>query len=370
MKKIFALVILIGIAIGLTDCVSGKGSYKQGNYYQAVLDAVQRLRSNPDHKKTVEVLRVSYPAAVSLLETQTQNLLASNDNGKWRSAVQNYNAINRLYEEIQRSPGALQIIPKPVSKYNELTEAKQKAAEETYAMALDAMMKNTREDAKRAYFLFREANTLSPQYKESIEMGNQAKFNATLKVVVEPAVINATNWNYEAMVFGYRGNEFVRFYSADEARNENLERVDQYLTWQVNQYNETLPNITKSTRDVTDSVKTGEKKVGDKVIPQYTKVQARVTTFTKTVRGRSSINLIIMDGASKATIQNQQVASDEAWTQEWAIYTGDIRALSQNLKQLTQRKEPFLSNNELRERVRQDLGQKFNQAIAAFYQNY
>lgn len=370
MKKLLGLILLVGIASGLSDCVSGKGSYKQGNYYQAVLDAVQRLRSNPDHKKSVEVLRLSYPAAVSYLETQTENLLASNDNNKWRGAVQNYSAINTLYEEIQRSPGALRIIPKPVNKYKELTEAKQKAAEETYAMALEAMMKNTREDAKRAYFLFREVQNLSPQYKESIEMGNQAKFDATLKVVVEPAIINATNWNYEAMVFGYRGNEFVRFYTTDEAQNEKLSRVDQYLTWQVNQYTESLPNITKMTREVTDSVKTGEKKVGDKVVDVYTKVNAKVTTFTKTVRGRGSLNLIITDGSSKADIQNQPIVSEETWTQEWAIYTGDARALSQNLKQLTQRKEPFLSNNELREKVRQELGQKFSQAIAGFYRGY
>ena len=368
--RFFTMLVLVFMAAFLSDCVSGKSSYKHGNYYQAVFDAVQRLRSNPTHKKSQEILKLSYPAAVSFLETQTQNLINSNDNNKWRGAVDNYTRINSLYEEIQRSPGALLVIPKPVNKYKELTEAKQKAAEETYAMALDAMMKNTREDAKRAFFMFREVNNLSPQYKETIEMSTQAKFNATLKVLVEPAVMNATNWNYESTVFGYRGNEFVRFYTADEARNENLQRVDQYLTWQVNQYTESMPSITKSTRDVTDSVKTGEKKVGTTTVPVYTKVSAKVTTFTKTVRGRSSINLIITDGSSKADIQNQQIVSDEVWSSEWAISTGDVRALSQNLRQLTQRKELFLSNNELRDRVRQELGRKLSESIASFYRNY
>jgi hypothetical protein len=365
-----SLLFLILIGIGLADCTSGKGSYKRGDYYQAVVDAVGRLRSKPSDKKSKEILRLSYPAAVSFLETQTENLISSNDNNKWRGAVQNYTRINTLYEEIQRSPAAMKIIPNPVNKYKELNEVKQKAAEESYELALQAMMKNTREDAKRAYFLFRDVNNLSPQYKESIEMGNQAKFNATLKVIVNPTTINPTNWDFEPMVFGYRANEFVRFYTPEEARNENLQRIDQYVTLVVNPYTESLPSISKSVRDVSDSVKTGERKVGTKIIPVKSLVKAKVTTFTKTVRGRCSVNFIVTDGSSKADIQNQPILSEQTWSSEWAIYTGDIRALSQNLKQLAERREPFMSNNQLREQVRQDLSQRVGNAVAAFYRNY
>jgi hypothetical protein len=368
--RFISLLLFACISIHLVNCVSGKGSYKRGDYYQAVVEAVSRLRAKPTDKKSKEILKLSYPAALSFLVTQTENMIASNDNNKWRVAVQNYTRINSLYEEIQRSPAALKVIPNPVSKYKELNEVKQKAAEESYEQALQAMMKNTREDAKRAYFLFREANNLSPQYKESIEMGNQAKFNATLKVIVNPTTINPTNWNFEPMVFGYRANEFVRFYTPEEARTENLQRIDQYVTLVVNPYTESLPSITKSVRDVLDSVKTGERKVGTNTIPVYSKVRAKVTTFTKTVRGRCSVNLIVTDGSSKADIQNQPIISEQTWSSEWAIYTGDIRALSQNLRQLTERREPFLSNSQLREQVRQDLSQRVGNAVAAFYRNY
>jgi hypothetical protein len=368
--RIFCLLLIILLSALFDSCSSGKGAYKHGDYYQAVLEAVQRLRSKPDHKKSKEVLSLSYTAAVSFLETQTQNLMASNDNNKWRGAVQNYNKVNTLYEEIQRSPGALKVIPNPVSKYKELAEAKQKAAAEAYDMGLEAMLKNTREDAKRAYFLFKEANNLSPEYRESIEMTNQAKFNATLKVVVEPFRTNQQNWNFEPMVFGYRANEFVRFYTPQEVQNENLQRVDQYLTVTVNNYTESLPSITKKVQDISDSVKTSEKKVNNVTIPVYTKVNAKVTTFEKTVRGRCALNLIVSDGSSRADIRNTPITSEQAWTSQWAIYTGDARALSQNLKQLTDRKEPFLQNNQLKDMVRQDLEKKLANSVASFYGNY
>ena len=40
-------------------------------------------------------------------------------------------------------------------------------------------------DAKRAYHLFREANQFVPGYQEVNDMIAEAKFNATLKVIVE-----------------------------------------------------------------------------------------------------------------------------------------------------------------------------------------
>ena len=367
---LFGLLLIVLSCAFIGSCSSGKGAYKHGDYYQAVLEAVQRLRSKPDHKKSKEVLSLSYMAAVSFLETQTQNLMASNDNNKWRSAVQNYNKVNTLYEEIQRSPGAMKVIPSPVSKYKELGEAKKKAAAESYDLGLEAMLKNTREDAKRAYFLFKEANNLSPEYRESIEMSTQAKFNATLKVVVEPFRTNQQNWNFEPMVFGYRANEFVRFYTPQEAQKENLQRVDQYLTVTVNNYTESLPSITKKVQDLKDSVKTSEKKVNNVSIPVYTKVTAKVTTLEKTVRGKCSLNLIVSDGSSRADIRNTPINSEQAWTSQWAIYTGDARALSQNLKQLAERREPFLQNNQLKDMVRQDLEKKLTSSVASFYGSY
>ena len=141
----------------LDSCSSGKSAYKHGDYYDAVLTAVQRLRQNPDHKKSKEVLSLSYQLAVNFLETDAQNQIASNANFKWRSAVQNYEKINRLYEEIRTSPGALRVIPNPVTKYKELTDVKGKAAEESYEAGVQAMLKNTRGDAKQAYFLFQVA---------------------------------------------------------------------------------------------------------------------------------------------------------------------------------------------------------------------
>jgi hypothetical protein len=201
MKLRLLLFVITSVAL-LDSCSSGKNALKKGNYYDAVLQAVNRLRQNPDHKKSIEVLRTSYQMAIEYLETDAQNQISSNANFKWKNAVQDYENINYLYEQIRTSPGALKVIPKPINKYKELTEVKGKAAEESYEAGIQSMLKNTRDDAKRAYFLFVEANALSPGYRESIEMMEQSKFNATIKVIVEPSIQNYYDWNFEPVVFG------------------------------------------------------------------------------------------------------------------------------------------------------------------------
>ncbi|HRK54445.1 MAG TPA: hypothetical protein PK185_11065 [Cyclobacteriaceae bacterium] len=369
MKLRFYSFLLLSLMF-LDSCSSGKAAYKQGDYYEAVLAAVQRLRGKPDHKKSREVLKLSYQLAVDYLETDAKNQIAANANFKYKTAVENYEKINHLYEEIRTSPGALRVIPKPVAKYDELTEVKAKAAEETYEAGIQALLKNTREDAKQAYYYFNDANTFSPGYREAIEMIEQAKFNATLKVVVQPSLINYRDWNFEPIVFGYNANMFVKFYTPQQAEELKLEKVDQYIKVIVNGYQEGRPIITSKTESFSDSVKTGEKIVKGVKTPIHTKVSATLTTYTKKITGRGSINLIITDAGNRAEIKNQDIIADETWSDSWGTYKGDERALSDGAKRLCQKKEPYPERTYIENRTRKELDNRLSNELRSFYSRY
>ena len=368
--KVFLRVFILCLIVIVEGCVSGKSAYKRGNYYEAVLDAVHRLRQNPDSKKSKEILSLSYLAAVEYLETDAQNQINSDANFKWRSAVQNYEQINNLYEQIRTSPGALKIIPNPTSRYKELTDVKGKAAEESYEAGIQAMLKNTRSDSKQAYFLFTDANNYSPGYREAIEMITQSKFNATLKVVVQPSVQNAYDWNFSPQIFGYKGNQFVQFYTPAQAQEQSLPKIDQFLTLVVNGYQESRPAITKRVQEVKDSVKTGEKTVNGKKVPIKKLVTAQMTIYEKKITARGSIRLIVVDAESKAEIRNSEIPSDLTWTESWATYTGDAQALSEANKALCAKKEPYMTRDYLIKQTETDLARKLSNAMSSFYQNY
>ena len=75
-------------------CSSGKKAYERGDYFEAVMKSVNRLRQNPDHAKSLEALRNAYPLAVEYYENEAKNEIASNSAFKWKNAIQYYNSIN------------------------------------------------------------------------------------------------------------------------------------------------------------------------------------------------------------------------------------------------------------------------------------
>ncbi|MFM7194173.1 MAG: hypothetical protein ACKOYP_05240 [Bacteroidota bacterium] len=358
------------LLLTVVSCTSGKKALEHGNYYQAVLEAVERLRSSPENKRAVSVLRASYPMAVEYLDKEVTDAKTAGDPDQWRKAVKNYQLINTLYEEIRRSPAALRVIAEPQQRFAEIAAAKNLAAEESYQAGLASMLKGTRDDSKRAFQLFTQTLQLVPEYKEAAELSNQAREDATLNVVVEPVIINRPGWNLEGAVYGYRDNQFVRFYSAEQARQEGLKRTDHYLSMAINNFVQSFPSISRSTSEYTDSVKTGERKVGDKVSPVYTRVKSRVTVFNKTVQASAAMKLVITDATSKGTLADFDIVANQTWNDQWIIHTGDARALPRNLRLLIDKKEIFPSETMLRGLVRQELERKLAARVAGFYRAY
>ncbi len=365
-RLVYYLIILV---IFIDSCSSGKSAYKHGDYFEAVLTAVQRLRQNPDHKKSREVLSLSYQPAVDFLETSAQNQIASNANFKWRSAVQNYERINQLYEEIRTSPGALRIIPNPVNKYKELTDVKAKAAEESYEAGVQAMLKNTREDAKQAYFLFKDAGAYSPDYRESIEMMNQAEYNATLRVAFEE--LNTTRYNLgtlQPVVTGLKG-QFLEFYLEQDIRNDTIP-IDQNMKIIFAGYAQGKPVITNYSENLTDSVKSGEKTVNGVKKTTYEKVSAKITYYDKTVTAKAEVRVIITDRKSGATLKSSAVTGSYNWQANWGHYTGDIRALNTKQRNTCQKSETNPSDSELMKQVKAELDKNLGNELRGFYSQY
>ena len=328
MKSLSAFIAVALLTATMMACSSGKTAYKHGDYYEAVLEAVQRLRQSPDNKRSKQVLQESYQAAVDFLNTDAQNQVASNANFKWKMVVQDYNKINNLYENIRTCPGALKVIPAPVSKYEELKSAKNSAAEECYNAGIQAMLKNTRDDAKQAFFLFTDANNFSPGYQESIEMIQQAKFNATLKILVQPPLQNYSQWSFEPVIFGTKVNEFVQFYTQQQIDEQKIAKIDHVLRVNVGGYQEGRPSVSRVIQTYSDSVKVGERTVNGIKIPVNQQITAKVTMMEKQISTMGSLQLVILNAASNAELSNSNIVSQLSWTDRWAFCSGDSRAIA------------------------------------------
>ena len=199
MKSGHLLIVIVAVVIAV-GCSSGKKAYERGDYYGAVMKAIQRLRQNPDHSKSKEALESAYPLAVEFFETQANNEISSNSPFKWKNAIQSYTSINQMYEQIRQCPGCMKVVMKPKNYYAEIGPLKEKAAEESYNAGITSLMKGTRNDAKTAYYNFTEAQQFVPGYKDVLDYINKAKDVATLKVVVQQMPV-VERYNFSSNFF-------------------------------------------------------------------------------------------------------------------------------------------------------------------------
>lgn len=369
------------LIIVLAACSSGKKAYERGDYYSAVMKAISRLRQKPDHSKSVATLKEAYPLAVEYLESQANNAIASNTAFKWKNAIQSYNSVNQLYEQIRQCPGCLKVISDPKNYYAEIGPLKEKAAEESYTAGITALMKGTRNDAKQAYYNFADAQSFVPGYKDVIEYLDKARWEATLKVLVEqipvPSRYNLSGGFFQDKVeeflhSNYNETSFIRFYTPREAASEQLEQPDQVLRLQFDDFS--VGNTTLKEKEETlskDSVKVGEVKMEGKLVPVYNTVKAKLTVTRKEVLSNGLLSMVVMDARTNGILTHKKFTGEYLWVNSWARFNGDERALSSQQLALCKQKETQPPGA-------QDLFLEFtkpiyNQLIPSlrgFYQNY
>jgi hypothetical protein len=374
--------LLITLAVlALVGCSSGKKAYERGDYYEAVMKSVSRLRQNPDHSKSQEALLAAYPMAVEYFEGQAKNEIASNSPYKYKNAIAHYNSVNQLYEAIKHCPGCLKVVKNPVNFYSEIGPLKEKAAEESYNAGITALMKGTRVDAKTAYFNFVDVQSFSPGYKDVMEYITKSKDEATLKVIVEqipvPARYNLSGGFFQDKVEeflhrNYPDQGFVKFYTPREAELVRLERTDQILRIQFDDFSVGNSVFREKEEEVSkDSVKVGDVKLEGKTVPVYNTVKAKFTTYTKEVSSNGLLSMIIVDAKTSGILSHQKFDGKYVWVSRWARFNGDERALSDAQLALCKLKEtsPPVAQDMFLEFTR-PIYDRLVPALKGFYQNY
>ena len=339
MKKIYPLIIAILSITFLYNCSSGKKAFENGNYYQAVVKSVDRLRSNPEHKKSRNILSQAYSYALQTVENDAETVLSSNDPFKYTQAIRLYQKLNTLRDEIRRSPGALDVIPNPKGYHSKIEAMKPLATEENYQEGLKLLDRGSRLEARDAYYLFMAANEFTPGYKDVNNLLEESKFKATLKVLVQqipvPGRYNLSGGYFQDKVEEYlhthfRSSPFVRFYNEEDIENKSVPYVDQFLKIQFDDFVVGETHIKSNTETFTrDSVIVGSITLEDgSKRDVYNSVSAKLTVNRKEVISRGLLSMQSYDAANNALLLHKKFSAEFVWFSEWGNFNGDDRALT------------------------------------------
>lgn len=331
----FLGIFFIGLMV---QCSSGKKAFEKGDYYSAVIKSVNRLRQNPDHKKSKETLKAAYPMALSQLEMDAARILSSTDQFKHCEALERYEMVNQLHDDIRRCPGALRVIPNPKSAHSKTNELKQYAADERYKAGIAALERGTRASAKDAYYHFLDAKEYVSNFRDVDDKIAQARYEATLRVLVEkipvPAMYSLSNDFFQEQLQqylngNYGGNPFVEFYNWDEARNMDENMFDHYLQMEFENFVIGQTFLSKDTETFSrDSVVVGTVTLEDGTsVDAYNTVSAQLTSWKKETLSNGVMALRIFDVRNDRMLNSRRFDGNYLWVSQWGSFNGDERAL-------------------------------------------
>jgi hypothetical protein len=213
-------------------------------------------------------------------------------------------------------------------------------------MEFENLKAGDKQSSRSAYYSFKKANEFVPGYKDLRQQMAVAYQNSIIKVVINPVrdfsyYSNRTSWNTFGNNFNYDffQRNLVRdlggynskkasalFYTDMEAARENINpdwEID--LTW-VDLYIPE-PATNRYTRNVSKQIQTGSDTSGKAI---YQTVYATLDIVKRYFNATGDMEVRIIDVNERKTITTNRFTSRFNWQEEYATYSGDSRALSNN----------------------------------------
>lgn len=339
------------VVLLLNACSTGLKSLQQGNYYDAIMKAANRLSSNPDNRKASQVISEGYPIAITYYQEEIDKVLTSNDPFRWKRTLDVMQTVNQMSDEIRRIPAARKLVSAPKTYTSELIDVQNRAAQEFYDAGMDALGRKTRETAKQAFFHFQNADGLVRGFKDTRQKMMQAKDLATLKVVVEQIPVNG-KFEYSAQFFydnvfqmlnqQFQEKDFVHFFSPEEAENTRLKYPDMVLQMGFYDFFIDRPQHFEEQQELSKQV---EEKYQVKISKDSTVTRIRsvlkrgkIKIITDQVASGGLLELKAVEFQSQKIVFTDKITGQYLWQNKYGIFIGDPEVLDNALANIVNNK--------------------------------
>lgn len=344
--KSFLLISFFSLILGASACKSSLKLVEQGNYYQAVMKATDKLQRKAGHEKSQKALKIAYPEAVKQLKDRINQYQTANDPFQYTKSMKIYESLNQLYQAIQSSPGARRVIKNPESFYHEIAQVRENAADEQYDAGMTALTLGTRNGAKEAYFHLVKANEFNPDHFGAREKMEIARQEATIRVTVISDIYQQRNPALSSALFGklkqYERNKmFLEFYMSNG--REQAKNSDQVLVVHVDGFEVQPPKIRVEKKSYKkDSVLTTQDLGNGIQRKMYKTVTATVKKHKRVQKAVGKVTATITDTSAEGLLQSITLRPDYEYQDSWITFTGNKRALPRSVEREAREEKPDL----------------------------
>ena len=306
--------------------------------------AINALNKHPENVQAQKDLAVLYPQALERHEEAITIYRNSNEDNRWEKIIKEINALQHIYNSVVATPGTSKVL-KPKSYLSDLQTAKEEAAEDYYNEGVALLREQGRQNSLHAYEAFKRANHYINGYKDVKNLMHEAREKSIVNVVINSIEDNNVFFSggggFSYNDFRYRPDDYqemmvrelggknsnhyaARFYTDREARRDRVDPdwiVD--IRWRNVDARRTMPQ--QYSRQVSKNVQVGTDTAGK---ARYQMVYATLHITQRAFEVRGDLDYRITDLLSNRSIDQGILTDAVSWSESYASYTGDSRALS------------------------------------------
>jgi hypothetical protein len=303
--------------------------------------AINELNKHPENAKAQNDLRVLFEQAIARHENAIDVYSQGTDEKRFDKILNELSALQHMYTSLQMVPGTFKIV-EPKSYLQQIESTKQEAAEYFYAAGKELMAENTRESDLGAHEAFKRSNQYISGYKDVQKLIKESYESGIVNVVINP--IEDDNLFYTSVTapdFRYRATDYqeslvrelggrnanivpARFYTERDAQREQITAdwiVD--VRWRNITVDRAVPH--QYNRQVSKSVQVGTDTSGKAI---YKTVYATLYITQRSYNVQGGLDFQISDMGANNYVDQGLLTDYVNWTEAYATYSGDSRALS------------------------------------------
>ena len=328
----------------LVSCSSSQKFHASVSEDKPLFAAINELNKRPQNVKAQKDLQDLYKSSVDRHEDAIAVYKNSTDERRWDKIITELNALQNVYSSITATPGTASLV-KPKNYLEEIQSSKEQAAADYYNEGNALLDREGRENSLAAYNAFKKADKYVKGFRDVETLLKDSYEKSVINVVINPIEDNnvffsggnrwGTDFSYRAEDYqqslvrelgGRNGNSSaVRFFTDRDAYRERLE-----ADWVVDVAWRDIDPIRSTpyqyNRQASKNVQIGTDTSGK---PVYKTVHATVYVTQRSYTVRGDLDYRITDIQTKNNIDFGVLRDDVSWTESYATYSGDSRALSQ-----------------------------------------
>lgn len=342
MRTICTLMILATLAIG---CSSSQKSDKGLTRFEKLMKEYQ---SKPNDTALLRSITTEHENMQQQYRQEIADLTLRNTPEAWEQIANVYERMNKLRSFVMQDNKLFRLL-NPQDHFTDAADARLKAADAYYVQAQELLNQRHWKEAREAARKLRKVKDLaSSNYKDLVQLNKTAKELGTVDIVVEQLTSQGFFYNNSGfdnityrfvdqlvndMGGEYNSNGMYRIYSYDRYYRRSrtpdwtAQPVWTNLDIQPIRYNTTR-------RTVSRDIQVGSDTAGK---PIYRNVRAELSITEATLNASGTLEMRVFDNEDRSSIARRSFNNSYAWKQQYATYTGDIQALSNDERLMVQR---------------------------------